>query len=151
MASFNNPKAGQDPGRLDGLNILVAEDDFVIAEYVRTVIEWAGGSAIGPAAMVANARTLAMTEPLDGAVLDIQLRDGDAVPIMDLLDSRGVPFVVLTGHAHTVLPNRFHHAPYLAKPFEEAELIRRLAEALEYGRAPLPAWRHMTSRARGNC
>ena len=151
MASFKNPKAGQNPQRLSGLNILVAEDDFVIAEYVRTIIEWAGGSVIGPAAVVATARALATADRLDGAVLDIQLRDGDSEPIMDLLDCRGVPFVVLTGHAHAVLPSRFRNAPYLAKPIEGTELVLRLAETLDRERVPLLASSHITSRPRGNC
>jgi DNA-binding response OmpR family regulator len=127
MASFNKPGRSDRPPILTGLNILVAEDDFVIAEYVRTVIESAGANVIGPAADVERACALARTEDLHGAVLDLQLRDSIAEPLMNELDSRRVPFVVISGHELSSVPRRIAGMSYVAKPIADAELIEKVA------------------------
>ena len=130
MASFNKQGRPDRLPTLTGLNILVAEDDFVISEYVRTVIESAGAKVVGPAADVERACALARTGGLHGAVLDLQLRDDVAEPLMNELNSRNIPFVVISGFEHSSVPQRFAAMSYIAKPIADTELIEKVAAGI---------------------
>lgn len=131
MASFNKPGRSGRPPSLAGLNILVAEDNFLVSEYLRTVIESAGATVVGPAADVESACDFARTGGLHGAVLDLQLGDDVAEPLMNELDSRRVPFVVISGFEQSSVPQRFAGMSYVAKPIAEAELIEKVAAAIK--------------------
>ena len=43
--------------------------------------------------------------------------------VADVLSERHVPFVIVTGYRRETLPAVLREAPYIAKPFNEAELI----------------------------
>ena len=71
--------AGRQP--LDGLRILVAEDNVLAAMELEQVLEDCGCETVGPAATVDQALRLAREERLDGAVLDVNLRDQAVFPV----------------------------------------------------------------------
>src|SRR5260370_25687476 len=85
------------PPELRGLRILVVEDNFLMAESVRDLLDECGCETVGPAPSLAVALALAGQEPLDGALLDINLAGEDCFPVARLLRERGVPFILLTG------------------------------------------------------
>ena len=107
--------------------MLVAEDEFVIALEVEDALRRAGYEVVGPAATAGEAERLAAEEPLDAAVLDLDLRDGTAVAAADALAGRGIPFVFLSGYGAEVLPGRLRGRAVLDKPFP----VERLPAALE--------------------
>lgn len=98
--------------------ILLVEDSWVIGLQLQTMIELMGHEVIGPALTLAEALTLADTEPLDGAILDIRLNDVDVFPVAEALAARGVPFGFATGYTdeHAV-PPAYRDAPRIAKPY----------------------------------
>ena len=110
-----------------GRRVLVAEDEFVIALEVGEVLRRAGFEVVGPAATAGEAERLAAEEPLDAAVLDLELRDGTAVAAADALAGRGIPFVFLSGYGAEVLPGHLRGRAVLDKPFA----VERLPAALE--------------------
>ena len=61
---------------LNGLRILLVEDDFLIAMDIKQSIEMLGGKVVGPFGRLKEAQELARRENFDGAVLDVRL-DGD--------------------------------------------------------------------------
>jgi hypothetical protein len=57
-----------------------------------------GCRPVGPAATVDQALRLARDEALDGAVLDVNLRDKPVAPVADELIRRGVQIIFATGY-----------------------------------------------------
>lgn len=115
---------------LNGLRVLVVEDQSIIALHLADVLRDAGCVVIGPVASLKPALALARGERLDLAVLDMNL-DGDHVlPVAQELENRGIPFVLATGYSDSTLPEHWRGLPCLRKPFTDAqltELVARLA------------------------
>src|SRR5690349_8245383 len=108
---------------LGGARVLIAEDDFLIAKYLTDIIETAGGSPLGPVDQWADARILAQAIPIDLALVDMRLKDGDALPVVSHLAERRVPLIVLSRYERTVLPPPLDRLPFLQKPFIAADLL----------------------------
>ena len=107
--------------------ILVADDDALLSMLIGDWLVEAGCEIVGPAASVANALGLLETEGdrLDGALIDLQLTDGDSYPLADALSRRGVPFAFVTGHGVGGLAPAYRKALTLSKPFmiEDLEVM----------------------------
>jgi DNA-binding response OmpR family regulator len=108
---------------LHGLSILVVEDMALVADLVVDVLQDAGCQVVGPAARLAQGLTLACTDGLAGALLDVNLAGEHCFPIADALAARGVPFVFLTGYGEQVMPRGYRDVPRLVKPFDFNELL----------------------------
>ncbi|HEX9329756.1 MAG TPA: response regulator [Reyranella sp.] len=118
---------------LEGLRILVVEDNFLAAEVVRDALERSGCTVVGPVGRMADGLALAQQEKLDGAVLDINLNGDRCFPIARALTSRGVPFVFLTGYdSSTVVPDELRATRRLGKPVLEHQLIDTLGKLLTH-------------------
>jgi CRP-like cAMP-binding protein/CheY-like chemotaxis protein len=115
-------------GPLRGRRILVVEDEYVMAEDIRTNLERAGAAVLGPAPTVREAlRLLTSQAHVDGAVLDVNLAGEMVYPVADRLRQRGVPFLFATGYDQRTLPSQYASVPYRAKPLDIRELVRTLA------------------------
>jgi DNA-binding response OmpR family regulator len=108
---------------LHGLSILVVEDVALIADLVVEALQSAGCRVVGPAARLDQGLTLARTDGLAGALLDVNLAGEHCFPIAHTLAARGVPFVFLTGYDERLLPRRYRDVPRLLKPFDFNELL----------------------------
>src|SRR3954451_25179589 len=82
-------------GELEGLRVLVVEDDPIIALDGKATLERAGGSVVGTAYRIAQALALLDTE-FDVAVLDFRLEAETPQPVAEKLLTRGVPFLFYT-------------------------------------------------------
>ena len=131
MASRN--KAHAEPlDATDGARrrVLVVEDDFYIAEYVDGILQRMGMQVVGPVGTLRQAMVLAETEPIDAALLDVQLRPDVCLPhrdrvypVADLLRRRRIPFSFVMAYAdHSI--ERFPSDPVLQKPFRDANAAR---------------------------
>jgi DNA-binding response OmpR family regulator len=113
--------------RLDGLRVLVVEDEFLVSIALEQDLGEAGATVIGPCNDLAHGLALARSEAFDVAVLDINL-DGTLVyPLADVLNAGGVPFVFLSGYTAADLPLRFAAHRRLSKPYEPSRLIEEIA------------------------
>lgn len=114
---------------LDGLRILVVEDNFLAAEVVRDALERNGCTVVGPVGRVADGLRLAEREALDGAVLDINLNGERCFAIAEALRGRDVPFVFLTGYDDTApMPPELKGTRLLGKPVAEEHLIAAVGD-----------------------
>ncbi len=77
--------------------ILICEDDFLIGLDLSMSVEAAGGHVVGPVASVTEAMTLLDERPVDGAILDVNLKDGEVTPVALRLLEWNVPVVVQSG------------------------------------------------------
>src|SRR5262245_28913521 len=74
------------------LQILVVEDEPIIALGIAETIARAGGIIIGPAHTVSQALNLISSTTVDAAVLDYRLEKENALPIAEVLQAAGIPF-----------------------------------------------------------
>ena len=122
-------------GLLAGQRILIVEDAYLLAKDLADHLQARGARIVGPAGTVARALDLAGREPIDGAVLDVNLRDEDVYPVADLLIARGVPIVFCTGYEELMLRPGYIGLPRCTKPVDKDALAGLLSRVLG-GRAP---------------
>lgn len=123
-------------GMLDGRRILVVEDEYFIAAEIKRQLAGEGAEIVGPVGSLAAGLSLA-DEPLDAAVLDVNLSETMSFPIADRLGDRDVPFLFLTGYDGWSLPVTYQDAPCLPKPFSAGSVVRMVSELI--AAAPGPA------------
>jgi CheY-like chemotaxis protein len=116
---------------LAGARVLVVEDDYVVADALRFLIEGFGGRVTAIVPSVERAREAIAAEPVDVAVLDINLHGVSVAPLADHLRVHDVPFVFLTGYGDAdMLPEHLRDRPRLSKPVQPDPLIRALIDLL---------------------
>jgi DNA-binding response OmpR family regulator len=119
---------GADPAQspLQGLRVLVVEDEFLIAQEVSRILRSEGCEVLGPVAIIDAAEEIVAREALNGAVLDVNLR-GDLVFLLaQKLLVQGVPILFTTGYDRDNIPDSFASCLLLQKPFSGRRL-RELA------------------------
>ena len=112
---------------LEGRRVLLVEDELAIAMLLEGVLEDQRCVIVGPYGSLDEALAAARNETLDIAVLDINLAGEMVFPAADVLEERGVPFVLLSGYGQDGLPPDRRHWPICGKPFKLDELISVLA------------------------
>jgi DNA-binding NtrC family response regulator len=116
---------------LNGIKVLVVEDDFNVAHSLATLLESYGAEIAGPVPSVEKAVALLGRARFDVALLDVQLRGETVVAVAERLSSDGVPIVFLTGFRDlSQLPEPLQSYPHLHKPVDPdvmVELIRTAA------------------------
>jgi CheY-like chemotaxis protein len=117
-------KQGTEPSALDGYRILIAEDNLFAAMELEQYLVDLGCRAVGPAATVNEALRLAKEEMLEGALLDLNLRDQSALPVARELSARGIPLILVTGYDDAGIPEELAPVPRMHKPFLEGEVKR---------------------------
>src|SRR3954462_10536878 len=121
---------------LAGARVLVVEDEFVIALEVEFLLRDFGYEVLGPVPSVARALELLGRERPDAALLDLNLPDGTAVPVAELLASMRVPFVLVTAYAPSQIEApALRGVPHLGKPVGHDALQRMLVALLDVPRA----------------
>src|SRR5579875_2422360 len=115
---------------LEGKRILLVEDEYYIASDLKRMLSQRGAAPVGPAADLPTGLSLAATEDLDAAVLDVNLGETRSFAIADCLKARGVPYILLTGYDSWSLPARYQDAPRLEKPYFDQKLVDDLERIL---------------------
>ena len=116
---------------IKGRRLLIVEDDYLIAADLAGSLEDLGVKVIGPAGSVEDALDLVESDggQLDGAVLDVNLRDQRVYPVAQALAERGIPFVFTTGYDAVAIPEAYASTPRCEKPVDKLQLARWLSEA----------------------
>lgn len=115
---------------LSGRRILVIEDSPVVASYTVDVLEELGCQVIGPAPNMAAARELIEEEKFDAALVDIHIRGERVYPLCEVLEAKGVPFVLTSGYADWNMPDKWGERPRLQKPYTLDEVEKALSGVL---------------------
>ena len=117
---------------LEGLRILVVEDEYLIADDMRDVLLDAGADVLGPVPNVAAAASLVAAESrVDAALLDINLGGTMVFEFADTLKARAVPFAFATGYDSSAIPDRFAEVPRLEKPVKARSVLAVLEPLLK--------------------
>ncbi len=108
--------------RLEGLRVLIVEDDPIIALDVAYHLRGAGADVIGPAYNLAHAARLIEASAIDAAVLDYRLETETATPVAYRLTALGVPFLFHTSSRGQ--PELEHPGvPIVDKPTRPGQLV----------------------------
>jgi CheY-like chemotaxis protein len=125
-SSPSNPQ----PAGLQGLRILIVEDNPYIAIALEEMLSEHGLVIAGVAGALDDALLLAASASLDIALLDVNIRDRKIDPVAEALTARGKPFVFTTGCGRAGLPEAFLDRPVVEKPFYIEEILQTLQNAL---------------------
>lgn len=121
---------------LSAERILVVEDEYFIARDLERALRAADAIVVGPVATLEQGLTLAETQAIDAAVLDVNLEGERAFEIADRLSARDVPWTFLTGYDEWALPAPYRSASIVAKPFQVDRVIRAIGALIpDKGRA----------------
>jgi light-regulated signal transduction histidine kinase (bacteriophytochrome)/CheY-like chemotaxis protein len=114
-----------------GLNMLMVEDQLLIAMDVQIMLTGQGAASVETASTVQEAlHVLARVTP-DVAILDVNLGNGTSLPVAHALRERGIPFVFATGYGeNTLIPAAMSEVPVVRKPYDVAALVDALTSAL---------------------
>ena len=93
-----------------------------------------GCEVIGPLSELDEILEAIRTQPIDGALLDVNLRGRQVFEILPEFISRKIPVVLTSGYDDaTLFPHVFRALPRLSKPFDHAMLCRVCATAMGNG------------------
>ena len=113
-----------------GTRVLIVEDDSIIAMTAEDMLEEIGCQTAAIAATVAEALVRIGDTEFDIALLDLNLMDGDSLPVARRLRESGMPFVFATGYDGLPAGCGFTDAPVIAKPYRVDQLAELIAKAL---------------------
>jgi len=116
--------------RLDGLRILVAENDYIQCDGIVSCLAAMGATVVGPAHSLPEARQLLASNSIHFAIIDINLGDGVSFDLADALQSRSLPFIFATGYDCRNIPPELRHIKCLPKPFTEHALVSLLVDTV---------------------
>lgn len=85
------------------VGVLIVEDSWNVAQSLKSIVEQAGARAVGPVPSVREALKVIATQPISLALVDMNLQDGFADPLVDDLIDRGIPYAIIT--AYEALPS----------------------------------------------
>lgn len=114
---------------LSGMRILVVEDEFVVGLMLEEMLSDLGATVIGPVPSLAKGLSLAETEAVDAAVLDVNLNGERVEPLAKILSERGTPLVFATGYGEGSICNNLH-GTVLEKPCTQERLAAAVGGAL---------------------
>jgi DNA-binding response OmpR family regulator len=110
----------------------VVEDDVLVSMTMTEMLEDLGYEVLGPAASRAEAMVLIdRSAPIDAALLDLTLQDGQSYEVAARLARQDVALVFVSGRSsRAVGACRYPGASVLPKPFSMkglADLLSRIA------------------------
>ncbi|MDO9460990.1 MAG: response regulator [Alphaproteobacteria bacterium] len=116
---------------LDGVKVLVVEDEPLIAMELALTIEEAGGVVAGSVRSLTEAIEAARTTDFDVALLDVRMRDGTTFSVAKILSVRKIPFLFCTGDSEQRDEFRdWPDVPLVSKPHKPENVIAVLSKLL---------------------
>ncbi|WIJ26405.1 response regulator [Devosia sp. RR2S18] len=113
----------------EALEILVVEDEYLIAMDLRDFLEAGGYLVVGPVSTVAAALAELDRRKPCACVLDVNLRGQHSVPVAHKLIEQKVPFVLSSAYEQETLDQHavFRGVTNIGKPATEHRLLSALA------------------------
>ncbi|HAT65054.1 MAG TPA: hypothetical protein DCS66_10695 [Flavobacteriaceae bacterium] len=117
------------------INVLIVEDDPLIAEDIRDLLSRVNYNIVGIAHSKADALNLLRNTSPDISLLDINLGDNtDGILIAEIInETYKIPFLYLTSYSSKVILDKVKHTlpmGYVVKPFDEADLFTAIEIAI---------------------
>jgi CheY-like chemotaxis protein len=110
--------------------ILVVEDEYLIRMLLEDMLADLGYEIAGAVGTIAEASDLAANADVQCAILDVNLAGQEIYPVADILATRRVPFIFVTGYGEGSLAEPYRGRPALQKPFQAEQLQKTIAGLL---------------------
>ena len=127
MSFIDSMKTRSVTAKLKGVQVLVVEDSWQVAQALRAALEVFGIVVLGPVATAADAMELVERQAPELALVDINLKGEKAYDLIEWLSQRHVRVIVATGYAVTT-DAVDKAAAILQKPFSGPELRAALVK-----------------------
>jgi len=115
-------------------NILLLEDDLLLAMDMEDHLLQTGHKIVGPFGRIADALDAIPRNELDGAIVDLNLHGELSFPVIEALQKRSVPVIICSGYAELPeLKSRLAGLPLLPKPWNVQKLDRLMQETFGVG------------------
>jgi DNA-binding response OmpR family regulator len=137
---MNNVNGTADATPLDGVNILVVEDDYFIASEICNALRQCNAHIVGPAPDLSRGLQLLDDSTIHCAVLDINLHGEFVFDLANEALRRGVPVIFATGYDEGIIPELLVSNLRLEKPVDLRALVRAVSTATR--RAPVSLLTH---------
>jgi len=111
-----------------GPHVLLVEDETAVALLVEDMLAELGCTSQS-AWRVPQALEMAERDPIDLAVLDVNVAGQSILPVAEALRRRGTPFIFASGYGSGGAPAGFPGVPVLTKPFAATELAAAMRRA----------------------
>ena len=115
---------------LEGVRVLIVEDEYLIADDLAAALKKAGGETVGPVSTVSQAEELLSQRPVDAAIVDFNLRGEMAEKFIERLAATRLPCLIVSGYGSDALPESVGDVPRLEKPVSAASVLRALSSEL---------------------
>lgn len=110
---------------IKGRHLLILEDEPIVGLALEDMIADAGGRSIY-AEYLEQAIELIAVEPLDGAILDVNVHGEKSYTVAHMLTQVGVPFIFATGYGDSLHPAEFKKVPTVTKPYGLSDIEKAL-------------------------
>lgn len=118
-----------------GGRILIVEDEPFIALTLEDMLGELGFTVAGTVAQVTDAIAFLEGEnPIDAALLDVNIGSQKIDPVADLLAARACPFVFTTGYGRSGVPAAHNKRAVVQKPFRLEEIAAALKSEISAAR-----------------
>lgn len=114
------------------VNVLIVEDELLIAMDLSDQLETGGYEVLGPASTVAAALAVLNAQRPDACILDVNLRGEISAPVAERLKLENVPFLLSSAYGSDTLDvyEAFQGIANVGKP-APAHLVSLIATLLE--------------------
>ncbi|AYD01584.1 response regulator [Neorhizobium sp. NCHU2750] len=115
-------------------NILLLEDDLLLAMDMEDHLLQTGHKIVGPFGRIADALDAIPRNDLAGAIVDLNLHGELSFPVIEALQKLSVPVIICSGYAELPeLKSRLAGLPLLPKPWNVQKLDRLMQETFGVG------------------
>jgi PAS domain S-box-containing protein len=97
-------------------SILLVEDEILVGLLMQEMLQEMGYSVGEPCRTLKDALLAASSGQFAGAVLDMNLAGEAVYPVAELLKTRNIPFVFVTGYAPDAVDKKYSQVPIIQKP-----------------------------------
>ncbi len=115
--------------------ILIAEDEYLLADELQQRLGDMGAVILGPVGTVEETiEKIRIEQEFDAAILDVNLGGESIFPAAKLLIDRNIPFIFTTGYERSAMPTEFARIICCEKPVVLRKIVNAIDEAIRRNR-----------------
>ena len=108
--------------------VLIIEDNYLLASTLVDVFAELGYAPVDCECSYRGAMAAAETATYELAVVDLNLNGESALPILDKLIHRSIPYILATADKRGEIPAIYTSAPFICKPYSAEQLRQAIIE-----------------------
>jgi ActR/RegA family two-component response regulator len=137
MSKLTMPESTKDVGPTSASHsgeqpcVLIVEDNYLLASTLVDVLAELGYTPVDCEGSFIGAMAAAETATYEFAVVELHLKGESALPILDTLMLRGIPYILATCAERADISPIYSSAPFISKPYDVEQLRKAIIECIE--------------------